>query len=194
MTPPTPRTAASSAAWSTPITTAAGVRPTVVFDGQGRSVTALLRPAKRPNGREIRAVPRRLIRAIRRNRGRGRGSRCAPRRRAPCLPRGAGLVRGARHRPRLRPGLDHHAPASCHPRAEASTAARLEAAPHRGKVRRFKEFHDGAGTRVRRIVARVEAGPQGGDTRFIVTDLCAMARGGSPARVRTASVAGPGTT
>ena len=104
-----------------------------------------------------------------------------------------GARRTASTRPRLRPGLDHHAPASCHPRPEAGTAARLEAAPHRGKVRRSKAFHDGAGTRVRRIVARVEAGPQGGGTRFIATDLCAMARGGSPARVRTASVAGPGT-
>jgi hypothetical protein len=41
------------------------------------------------------------------------------------------------------------------------------------KLRRFKEFHDGAASwdRVERIIARVEAGPQGTDTRFIVTSL-----------------------
>jgi Transposase DDE domain group 1 len=41
------------------------------------------------------------------------------------------------------------------------------------KLRRFKEFYDGAASwdRVERIVARIEAGPQGVDTRFIVTSL-----------------------
>src|SRR6266511_1525905 len=43
---------------------------------------------------------------------------------------------------------------------EESTAGRFKAAPAAGKVRRFKEFHDAAGSwsRVRRIIARVEAG------------------------------------
>ena len=56
---------------------------------------------------------------------------------------------------------------------EESTAARFEAAPSGGKVRRFKEFFDAAKTwsRVRRIVARVEAGGDGTDSRFIVTNL-----------------------
>ena len=36
-----------------------------MFDGEGRFVTALLRPGKRPGGREIRAFLRRLVRAIR---------------------------------------------------------------------------------------------------------------------------------
>ena len=56
---------------------------------------------------------------------------------------------------------------------EASTSARFKADPTAGKVRRFKEFHDAAGSwsRVRRIVARVEAGGDGTDTRFIVTNL-----------------------
>ena len=51
--------------------------------------------------------------------------------------------------------------------------ARFKAAPTAGKVRRFKEFFDAAKTwsRVRRIVARVEAGSDGTDTRFIVTNL-----------------------
>ena len=36
-----------------------------VFDGEGRFVTAVLRPAKRPGGKEIRTFLRRLLRAIR---------------------------------------------------------------------------------------------------------------------------------
>ncbi len=44
------------------------------------------------------------------------------------------------------------------------------------KLRRFKEFYDGAGSwdRVERIIARVEAGPRGTDTRFIVTSLATL--------------------
>src|SRR5260370_30211524 len=36
-----------------------GFQPIVVFDGEGRFITALLRPAKRPARNEIRAFPRR---------------------------------------------------------------------------------------------------------------------------------------
>ena len=56
---------------------------------------------------------------------------------------------------------------------EASTKARFDAAPKDGKVRRFKEFFDGAASwsRVERIIARVEVGADGPDTRFIVTNL-----------------------
>jgi hypothetical protein len=41
------------------------------------------------------------------------------------------------------------------------------------KVRRFTEFFGGAASwgRTERIIARVEVGPQGADTRFIVTNL-----------------------
>jgi len=44
-----------------------GFQPIVVFDGEGRFVIAVLRPAKRPSGREIRAFLRRLVRQIRAN-------------------------------------------------------------------------------------------------------------------------------
>jgi hypothetical protein len=56
---------------------------------------------------------------------------------------------------------------------EESTAARAAAVTDGSKLRRFKEFHDGAASwdRVERIIARVEAGPHGTDTRFIVTSL-----------------------
>jgi hypothetical protein len=44
-----------------------GFQPIVVFDGECRFVAAVLRPAKRPGGAEIRAHLRRLVRAIRAN-------------------------------------------------------------------------------------------------------------------------------
>ncbi|MER8880925.1 transposase, partial [Mesorhizobium sp. M0684] len=56
---------------------------------------------------------------------------------------------------------------------EARTTARFEASAKTGKVRRFKEFVHGAASwsRVERIIARVEVGAQGGDIRFVVTNL-----------------------
>src|SRR5258708_35128251 len=42
-----------------------GFQPIVVFDGGGRFVAAVLSPAKRPGGKEIRAFLRPLLRAIR---------------------------------------------------------------------------------------------------------------------------------
>lgn len=44
-----------------------GFQPIVVFDGNGRFVAAVLRPARRPSGLEIRAFLRRLLSAIRAN-------------------------------------------------------------------------------------------------------------------------------
>ncbi len=56
---------------------------------------------------------------------------------------------------------------------EASATVRFEAAPRDGKVCRFKEFFDAAPSwsRVERVIARVEAGEEGPETRFIVTNL-----------------------
>src|SRR4051812_12428872 len=42
-----------------------GFQPIVVFDGEGRPVAAMLRPAKRPSGREVHGFLRRLVREIR---------------------------------------------------------------------------------------------------------------------------------
>jgi Transposase DDE domain group 1 len=44
-----------------------GFQPIVVFDGGGRFIAAVLRPAKRPKGTEICSFLRRLLRAIRAN-------------------------------------------------------------------------------------------------------------------------------
>jgi hypothetical protein len=56
---------------------------------------------------------------------------------------------------------------------ERSTVALRAAISGADKLHRYKEFYDGAGSwsRVERIVARVEAGRDGVDTRFIVTNL-----------------------
>ena len=147
-----------------------GFEPIVVFDGEGRFVTALLRPGKRPSGPEIRGFLRRLVGAI----------RCH-------WPRVAILLRADSHyaAPEVfdwcrenrvdwvlglapNPALSRHVAA-----LEKSTAERFRAAPTRGKVRRFAQFYDAARSwrRVERIIARVEAGPEGTDTRFIVTNL-----------------------
>jgi Transposase DDE domain group 1 len=147
-----------------------GFQPIVVFDGEGRFVTTVLRPAKRPKGSEIRAFLRRLVRTIRAT-----------------WPQVAILLRADSHYacPEVLDwceanGIDYIlglTPTSTLKRhvggLEASTLARFKADPTGEKVRRFKEFYDAAGSwsRVRRIVARVEAGSEGSDTRFIVTNL-----------------------
>ena len=147
-----------------------GFQPIVVFDAEGRFVTALLRPAKRPKGVEIRAFLRRLVRAIRSHWPeveillRADSHYACPEVLDWCEAKGIDYVLGLAPTRTLRrhvAGL------------EESTAARFKAAPSGGKVRRFKEFFDAAKTwsRVRRIVARVEAGSDGTETRFIVTNL-----------------------
>ena len=57
--------------------------------------------------------------------------------------------------------------------AERFKEAKAGVASNRGKVRGFMQFYDAAESwsRVERIIARVEAGPEGTDTRFIVTNL-----------------------
>jgi Transposase DDE domain group 1 len=146
-----------------------GFQPIVVFDAAGRFVTAVLRPAKRPKGREIAAHLRRLIRAIRAHWPRveillrGDGHYCAPEVLDLCRAQRVDFILGLPTTSVLR----RHVAA-----LEAFTTARAAAADG-GTLRRFREFHDGAASwsRVERIVARVEAGPRGCDTRFVVTSL-----------------------
>jgi len=147
-----------------------GFQPIVVFDGEGRFVTAVLRPAKRPSGREIRAFLRRLVRQLRANWPRveillrADSHYCAPEVLRWCRANKVDYLLGVAPTSTLRRHVE---------RLEASTAARFAASDGSGKLRRFTEFYDGAASwdRVERIVARVEAGPDGTDTRFIVTSL-----------------------
>src|ERR1700712_3583677 len=147
-----------------------GFQPIVVFDGEGRFITAVLRPAKRPNGREIRAFLRRLVRQIRANWPRveillrADSHYCGPEVLSWCRANKVDYLLGVAPTSTLRRHVE---------RLEASTAARFAASDGSGKLRRFTEFYDGAASwdRVERIIARVEAGPDGTDTRFIVTSL-----------------------
>jgi hypothetical protein len=147
-----------------------GFQPIVVFDGDGRFITAVLRPAKRPCGKEIRAFLRRLLRAIRANwpkteiELRADSHYCCPEVLDFCHAKGLDYILGVAQSTTLR----KHVTA-----LEARTKARYETAPKNGKVRSYMEFYDGAASwsRVERIIARVEAGPNGTDTRFVVTNL-----------------------
>src|SRR3954452_15891037 len=147
-----------------------GFQPIVVFDGEGRFVTAVLRPAKRPKGTEVRALLRRLLRAIRANWPnteillRADSHYCGPEVIDWCRANRVDFIFGVAPTSTLRRHVE---------RLEASTMARYVAAPHAGKARRYTEFYDGAASwsRVERIIARVEAGADGTDTRFIVTSL-----------------------
>ena len=155
-----------------------GFQPIVVFDGEGRPVAAMLRPAKRPTGAEARAFLRRLVREIRSHWPqveiliRADSHYCAPEVLDVCRAERLDFVLGVA----ATTTLHRHVAA-----LEQSTAARHAAAPGSGKLRRYKELWDGAGSwsRVERIIARVEAGPQGTDTRFVVTNLA----GGTPRRI-----------
>lgn len=147
-----------------------GFQPIVVFDGEGRFVTTVLRPAKRPGGKEIRAFLRRLLRAIRANWPnteillRADSHYCCPEVLDWCRANGLDYILGVAPTTTLRRPIEG---------LEASTKARFEAAPQIDKLRRFKEFFDGAASRSRaeRIIARVEVGAEGPDTRFVVTNL-----------------------
>ena len=136
----------------------------------GRFVAAMLRPAKRPSGTEARAFLRRLLRAIRANWPRTEillradSHYCSPEVLDWCRANRLDYALGVAPSATLRRHTET---------LEASAKARFEAAPRDGKVRRFKEFFDAAASwsRVERVIARVEAGEEGPDTRFIVTNL-----------------------
>ena len=147
-----------------------GFQPIVVFDSDGRFVTAVLRPAKRPSGREVRAFLRRLVRQIQAHWPRVRiliradSHYCSPEVLSWCRANGIDYLLGVAPTSTLLRRVE---------RLQASTIARHAACGIGAKLRRFTEFHDAAASwaRVERIVARVEAGPDGVDTRFVVTNL-----------------------
>ena len=130
----------------------------------------MLRPGKRPSGQEIGAVVRRLVGAIR-----------------ALWPKVEILLRADSHYagPQVFDwcranrvdwvfGLAPNSALCRHVAAlEKSVAERFRAAPVHGNRRRFTQFYDAAQSwsRVERIIARVEAGPQGSNSRFIVTNL-----------------------
>jgi hypothetical protein len=147
-----------------------GFQPIVVFDGEGRPVAAILRPARRTTGHEVRGFLRRLVREIRSHWPRvdillrGDSHYCAPEVLDFCRAERLGYILGLATSSTLRArvaALEH------------STTARHAGGARDGKLRRYKEFLDSAASwsRVERIIARVEASAQGTDTRFVVTNL-----------------------
>ena len=135
-----------------------GFQPIVVFDDDGRFVTAVLRPAKRPSGKEIKPFLRRLLRAIRAHWPnteillRADSHYCSPEVLDWCRANGVDYILGVAPTSTLRRHVEG---------LEASTKARFEAAPQGGKLRRFKEFYDGAQSWTRAglgLVAAVERG------------------------------------
>jgi len=150
-----------------------GFQPIVVFDGQGRMIAAVLRPASRPSGKQIVRWLQRLVTAIQANWPRveimlrADSHYCTPEVLRFCRARRLDYTLGVAPTSTLRKHILS---------LEQSTAARVAALADGTKLRRFKEFHDGAASwdRVERIVARVEAGPQGTDTRFVVTSLSGL--------------------
>ena len=130
----------------------------------------MLRPAKRPTGVELRCFLRRLVKEIRRHWPRvdillrADSHYCAPEVLEFCRAARVDFIFGVAPTKTLR----RHVEA-----LEVSTRQRQAAARSDEKLRRYKEFHDGAASwkRVERILARIEAGPQGVDTRYIVTSL-----------------------
>jgi len=147
-----------------------GFQPIVVFDGDGRMIAAVLRPASRPSGKQIVRWLHRLITAIRGNWPqveimlRADSHYCTPEVLRFCRARKLDYTLGVAPTSTLRKHI------LC---LEKNTAARVANIANGMKMRRFKDFHDCAASwdRVERIIARVEAGPQGADTRFIVTSL-----------------------
>jgi len=145
-----------------------GFQPIVVFDGEGRLVGAVLRPARRPTGKEAAAHIRRLIRAIRRHWPttdillRADSHYGTPEVLDLCDRLGLRYVFGLSKNARLREHVQS---------LEVSTADRH--ARKGQKLRRFKSFSYAARSwsKERRVIARVEVGPMGRDTRFIVTNL-----------------------
>ena len=152
-----------------------GFQPIVVFDGEGRFVTALLRPGKRPSGVEIRSFVRRLVGAIRAHWPkveillRADSHYAAPEVFDWCRANRVDWLFGLAPNVALR----RHVTALEKSTAERFKEAKAGVASNRGKVRGFMQFYDAAESwsRVERIIARVEAGPEGTDTRFIVTNL-----------------------
>jgi Transposase DDE domain group 1 len=140
----------------------------------GKPVAVILRPGKTPAGAEVALVLRHVVKAIRAR-----------------WPRVEILVRGDSHyaRPEAMTwceqnrvgyifGLAGNQVLLTRVAALAEDAAVSRALGEGEKVRRYGEFPYAAKTwkALRRVIARLEASPQGSDSRFIVTNLAGAPR------------------
>lgn len=150
-----------------------GFQPIVVFDASGRPVTAVLRPGKRPSGREIVTLLKRLVGRIRENWPRvtillrgdshyGCGEVLDW-----CESQGIRYIFGVAGTPTL-----HQEVETLKVSTEQRHAAKTDTSGDQ-KLRRFKEIYGGpkSWNVARRVIARVEASDQGVDVRYVVTNL-----------------------
>ena len=143
--------------------------PLFIFEGQtGKLITSILRPGKRPNGKEIRSIIKRVIRRIR-----------------VVWPKVGIILRGDSHfaTPELYSWCDKHnvhyiLGLSKNSILKELAKATLSAAHHRyetfgEKARVYKEIHYQAGTwhRALRVIIMAEVSAMGENLRFVVTSL-----------------------
>jgi hypothetical protein len=149
-------------------------QPIHIFEAtSGKPILSLLRPGKRPSGKEIARVLWHVIHRIRRHWRnvriliRGDGHYCAPE------------VLDLLHRLRcdyiLGLPINVKLDALAKPWREQCENRRK---PTRPKVRRFHQlpYKAGSWSREEKVIARVEATPQGSDARFVVTNLPGRAK------------------
>ncbi|MCP4383933.1 MAG: IS1380 family transposase, partial [Hyphomicrobiales bacterium] len=150
-------------------------QPIHIFDAAtGKPVLSLLRPGKRPSGKEAAAIINHVTRRIQANWPRveiiwrGDSHYAAPEVLDVLEARGCGYVLGLAVNKRL--------DVLAQPwREDAATRRALSA---RDKVRRFFQaaYRAASWTKERRLIARVEATGKGADARFIVTNLTGRAK------------------
>jgi hypothetical protein len=151
-----------------------GFQPIVIFDASGRLVTAVLRPARRPSGREILTLLERVVGRIRANWPvvritlRGDSHYACPEVMDWCEREGHRYIFGLAGTKPL-----HRRTAALAQSTGGRYAAAKAADPGLPADTKVRRFYDGAESwsRVRRIIVRVEAGDQGVDVRFIVTNI-----------------------
>ena len=171
-----------------------GFQPIVVFDGEGRMIAALLRPACRPTGRKIVFWLRRLIAALRDNWTRVVGRHLRPTLlRADshyCTPEVLRFCRAER----LDYALGVAPTTTLRKHVAALEASTVERAARAGgeKLRRFKEFYDGAASWDRRSSA---SRPGRRASTHASSSPASMASAAAPStRTSTAPAARPRTT
>jgi hypothetical protein len=150
-------------------------QPIHVFEaGSGKPVLALLRPGKRPSGREAAAIIAHLTRRIRGNwpkvriLWRGDSHYATPEVLQTLEAMDCSYVFGLAGNKRLK--------ALAAPWCEDAALRRLTSAKE--KLRRFHQsaYQAGSWDKARRVIARVEASAKGADVRFIVTNLPGRAK------------------
>jgi Transposase DDE domain group 1 len=156
-------------------------QPIHIYDAiTAKPVAIILRPGKTPDGAEVTLVLRHVIGRIRARWPavdiivRGDSHYARTQAMAWCERKRIGYIFGLAGNPVLLRQVSHLAEDAAMARIESLPPA--EAAGEAEKVRRYGEFRYAAKSwKVeRRVVARVEAGPQGADSRFIVTNLAGL--------------------